>query len=243
MTLTRFTTPRRLVPAAAAVMLLSTITSALAQSAPSSSLLANPSEITIDAESREEVHALRQMSLFAIAPPQPREFREHDLIQIIVREQSQATSRAELETEKTYEMQGQVSRWPAFDLAQLLQLRIDAGRTTGMPELDLGFEKTFEGEGDYRREDDLAARITAEIIQVLPNGNLVLEARTQIKTDREVSTMKVTGVCRPDDITVANTILSNQIHNLVIDKVHSGELRKATEKGIIARALDAVFAF
>lgn len=214
-----------------------------AQSGPSSSLLANPAPMRIDPDSREEPHALRQMSLFAIAPPQPREFRQHDLIQIIVREQSQSRSRHELETEKSYELDGRIARWPAFDLAELLQLRLDAGRTSGLPELRMNFDKNFEGDGDYRREDDFTARVTAEIIEVLPNGNLILEARTRIKTDEEVSTIKVTGVCRPDDITVANTILSNQIHNLTVDKVNDGELRKATEKGIIAKVLDAVFAF
>jgi len=86
-------------------------------------------------------------------------------------------------------------------------------------------------------------RLTAEIISVLPNGNLILEARTFIKTDEEESMMKVTGVCRPEDISTANSILSNLIHDLRIEKMHTGELKKVNEKGIISRVLEAIFAF
>ena len=55
--------------------------------------------------------------------------------------------------------------------------------------------------------------------------------------------MKVTGICRPDDISAANTVLSNQVHDLMIEKIHKGELRESSKKGIIAKVLETVFAF
>ncbi len=218
---------------------------AVADHPPSSSLLvttpAHPSETRGLAE--EEPHALRQMSMFAIAPPEPRRFQKHDLIQIIVREQSQARSRHELDLDKEFKVDGRIPRWPAFSLPELLALQLEGGRTSNMPELRLDFGKEFSGDGDYRRRDDLTARVTAEVIQVLPNGNMVVEARTHIKLDDEESIIKVTGVCRPEDVTASNTILSNQIHNLKIEKVHKGELKRTNEKGIISKVFDAIFAF
>lgn len=188
-------------------------------------------------------HALRQLSLFAVAPPMPRMIQQHDLVQIIVREQSQARSSQELDTKKQYKLDGKIARFPQLDLSELLQLRVGAGRVTDLPELKLDLKNDFKGDGDYRRRDDLSARITAEVIEVLPNGNLILEARTHIKTDKEEAIMKVTGVCRSEDVTAANTVLSNQLHNLTIEKVHQGELRRTTEKGIIAKVFDVLFAF
>ncbi|TVQ53654.1 MAG: flagellar basal body L-ring protein FlgH [Phycisphaerales bacterium] len=212
---------------------------------PSSSLListpAHPAE-TRGVEA-EQSHALRQMSMFAIAPPEPRRFQKHDLIQIIVREQSQARSRQQLDLDKEFNIDGKIARWPAFSLPELLALQLDGGRTNNLPELSLDLEKEFSGDGDYRRRDDLTARVTAEVIQVLPNGNMVIEARTHIKLDDEESIIKVTGTCRPEDVTATNTILSNQIHNLRIEKVHKGELKKTNEKGIISKVFDAIFAF
>jgi flagellar L-ring protein precursor FlgH len=239
---------RRLIASVAlgsTIALLCSIASAqsVEPASPSSSLLART---VADAEPQSEngtPHALRDASMFAISPPEPRRFAKHDLVQILVRENSRAESSHELETEKDYGIDWAIRAWPDIQLSDLLQLQMYAGRTTDLPRLDVEANKEFEGEGDYKREDDFTARLTAEVIDVLPNGNLILEARTHIKTDEEESSMKVTGVCRPDDVTAANTVLSSQIHDLSVEKVHKGELKKTNEKGIIAKVLDTVFAF
>ena len=191
----------------------------------------------------DEPHALRDLSMFALEEPQPPTFQKHDLIQIVVRETSQAKSNQKLKSEKEYDLNGGISAWPDLNLRDLLDLRIFAGRTADLPQLGLNFENEFNGKGTYERRDDFTARITAEVIEVLPNGNLVLEARSQIKMDEEVSTMKVTGTCSPDSVSPANTVFSHNLHDLKIEKVNTGELKKANQKGFISKILDAVFAF
>jgi len=222
-------------------------TATLAQSGPggdsaSSSLMAN-APVTIPTSEQPNPHALRTVSMFAVAPPEPRTYQVHDLVQIIVRETSTAKSSAELDTTKESEIDGAVPSWPDFNIEDLLRLTLHQSDDSDNPKLKINFTKDFQGEGDYSRKDDFSARLTAEVIEVLPNGNLVLEARTHIKTDDEQATMKVTGICRPDDITPANTVLSNQIHDLAIDKMHTGELRESSKKGILSKILETVFAF
>jgi flagellar L-ring protein precursor FlgH len=211
---------------------------------PSSSLLVTTPVIQNPNNDREyEPHALRDVSLFAVAPPQPREFMVHDLVQIIVRESSTASSSQELETKKETKLDGAVPQWPNINLHDLLRLTLHQSDDSDNPAFQLDFTKDFKGEGDYERKDDLSARITAEVIEVLPNGNLILEARTHIKTDKEEQTMQVTGICRPEDITPLNTINSNQIHDLTIEKMHQGELKDAGKKGILTKVFETLFAF
>jgi flagellar L-ring protein precursor FlgH len=190
-----------------------------------------------------EPHALRSVSMFAIAPAESRIFHEHDLIQIIVRESTAAKSIHETDTEKKVAFKGAVTQWPDLQLANLLQGMIHAGSTENLPQVDLKFTKEFEGEGEYKRRDDFTARLTSEVLQVLPNGNLVLESRTRMKQDQEEFTLKVTGICRPDDVTPANTILSSQLHDLKVEKVATGMLKKANEKGLFTQVFDFLFAF
>jgi flagellar L-ring protein precursor FlgH len=190
-----------------------------------------------------EPHALRTVSMFAITPAEARVFHEHDLIEIIVRETSSAKSKQALETEKDVKLKGKVSQFPDLQLSNLLNGWVRAGDTDDLPQLDFQFSKDFEGDGEYERRDDFTARLSAEVIEVLPNGNLILESRTRIKTDDEVSTLKVTGICRPEDVTPVNTILSSQLHDLKVEKVNGGELKKANEKGIFTKVLDLLFAF
>lgn len=190
-----------------------------------------------------EAHALRAVSMFAIAPAESRIFHEHDLIQIIVRESTAAKSKHETETEKKVNFNGAVTQWPDLDLSQILQGMIHAGQTTYLPQVDLQFTKEFEGEGEYERRDDFTARLTSEVLQVLPNGNLILESRTRMKQDQEEFTLKVTGICRPEDVTPANTVLSSQLHDLKVEKVATGMLKRANEKGLFTQVLDFLFAF
>lgn len=206
-----------------------------------SSQRTNP--VPIGVSRSADAHTLHDRSMFAVADAKPRIFQKHDLIQVIVQESSRAESSQEVETTKESSVDGSISAWPHLSLADILQLQLKAGNTTALPAVNFDLEKEFSGEGDYKREDDFTARLTAEVIAIRPNGNLVLEARTFIKTDEEESTIKVTGECRPEDVAAANTVFSHRLHDLRVVKTHSGELRKANEKGLVAKFFDAIFAF
>jgi flagellar L-ring protein precursor FlgH len=209
--------------------------------AASSSLMAAPSTRSSAAAAPQSAHALRAASMFAITPPEARQFAVHDLVQILVRETSAAVSSQALETDKNYEIDATVPDYK--DFWSMLTLGIANGDGETSPQIQFDIDKSFEGEGDYERTDDMTARVTAEVIEILPNGNLILEARSEVKTDDERTVISVTGICRPGDVTPANTILSNQIHDLKIEKMNTGELKKAGEKGIISKVLDMIFAF
>lgn len=86
-------------------------------------------------------HAMRAVSLFAIEQPEPRLFEKHDLIQIIVREVSKAESSHNLKAEKNADLGAKVNAWPHFNLADMLQLQLEAGNGTGLPELDVEASK------------------------------------------------------------------------------------------------------
>jgi flagellar L-ring protein precursor FlgH len=191
-----------------------------------------------------EPHLLREISMFAVEPAEARIFHEHDLIEIIVRENSAARSKHELETDKDMGINGGVSQWPTISLWGLANgTVIGRGDTDNLPLVDVDFRKSFAGEGEYKRSDEFTARLSAEVIEILPNGNLILESRTVIKNDQEVSTVTVTGICRPEDVTPVNTILSTQLHDLRIEKTNEGELKKANTKGIFTEILEFLFAF
>jgi flagellar basal body L-ring protein FlgH len=53
----------------------------------------------------------------------------------------------------------------------------------------------------------------------------------------------LSGICRPEDIDGNNQVLSQRVADAVIKKETTGQLRETSEKGIIARILDSIFAF
>lgn len=185
--------------------------------------------------------SLQTYSLFAVVPPPPRQFQKQDLIQIIINETSIQSFEQSLETNKEYDLQGEVATLP--DLRQLLELRLEPGKRSPLAEVGVNGESEFNGDGKVKRKDQVTTRISARVIEVKPNGLLLLEARKTIQADEESTTVVVSGLCRPEDVTVNNTVQSTQLADLVVRIENEGRARDAAKKGWISEVFDTVFAF
>ncbi len=187
---------------------------------------------------------ISQVSLAAVRLPEPRRFAINDLITVIVRESIENDSQAELETEKGMGVNGTISAFPKLNLSDLLNFQLTpSSMDDGTPRVNITLENDFEGDGDFSRRDTFTTRVTARVIDIKPNGTIVLEARKYIRNDDEVVAMTLTGTCRHEDVTADNTVLSTQMFDLRLVKEHEGELRKATKKGLITKFFEGLFNF
>ena len=182
-----------------------------------------------------------QVSFFAVAEPEPRTLKVHDLVQIIVREQSDITSKGTNTSSRDSQLDAKVNNFVKLSLANLTLKGLAPPAAT--PEINLSGTRSFQGQGEVDRSDSFTARITAEVLDVKPNGTLVLQARKRIKTDEEEQQFILTGICRVDDLAADNTILSTQLFDLQLQKNHKGEVRDATKQGFIGKLLDVVNPF
>ena len=64
----------------------------------------------------------------------------------------------------------------------------------------MAFTQDYKSQGDASRKDTFTSRVTAQVLDVKPNGTLVLEARKFIRIDTETLNIVLTGTCRKDDI-------------------------------------------
>jgi len=189
----------------------------------------------------QPVLLLDEVSMHFISEPENRVIKKHDIITIIIDENSSTTSSQKLETEKDSSSSASIDA--LIDWMQLLELRIETGDITNTELIDLSTSREFNGEGDYERKDRFSARISAVVIDVKPNGTLVLQAKKTIARDSEISELVLSGFVRTEDVTQQNTILSSQMADLKIVLENEGDVKEAAEKGLITRVLDAVFAF
>jgi flagellar L-ring protein precursor FlgH len=184
---------------------------------------------------------LSDVSMHFIAEPETRVIQKHDIITIIIDENSSTTSSQKLETEKDTSSSANVDAMVSW--LKLLELRLEQGDINNVDLIDLATSREFTGEGDYERKDKFTARISAIVREVKPNGTMLVEARKTIARDNEISELVLSGLVREEDITQQNTILSSQMADLRIILENQGDLKKAAEKGLITRVLDTVFAF
>ncbi len=179
---------------------------------------------------------LEQASLFAVMTKSPNEFKIHDLVTVIVREQKTYKSNSRLETEREFEFETKIDEFFRTLNGHLAA----ASFTDGKPNIDFNLKTELQGEGKTERKDNLTFRLTVEIIDIKPNGLLVLASGpdTKILVDRELQAIAFTGVCRSRDVSPDNTILSTQVFNQAIDLQHKGALRDVAKRGWLTRLFD-----
>jgi flagellar L-ring protein precursor FlgH len=183
----------------------------------------------------------RNASLFLVEAPKPKTFAIHDKVTIMISELSRQSASQKVDTKKNAGINAGVSQFP--DLLSLLEARFEMESGSPIIGVEANADKKFKGDGKYERSDRFTDRITATVIDVKPNGVLVLEARRTIKKDDEVQTLVLSGECRREDITEQNTVMSNQLAELNLLVENEGQVRDASEKGFLTRIFDTVFNF
>jgi flagellar L-ring protein FlgH len=181
-------------------------------------------------------------SLFAVVPTKPKVWAKHDLIEIIINKSSLQKFEQTTDLKKNQTLNAQLTRFPSIK-SLIEDATLEEGLGSVKPGVGFSNTSNHKGEGKFNRRDQITARVSASVIDVKPNGNLVLEARETVQTDRETSTLVITGTCRSDDITRSNTVLSAQLANMTLRIEHEGDVKDASDKGFIPRMFDAIFNF
>lgn len=167
----------------------------------------------------------------AEAPP---EIQLNDILTVIVDEKSQLI-------EQTMLMRRQQTRFDA-DLQNWVKLRhfgvSKAPMTNGDPEIAALYNLQNMAQANLRAADGLQYRIGATVVDVKPNGNLVLEAHRDVKQDNEIWQYSLSGIVRRQDVLPNNTVLSEHVAELSVKNFKGGHIRDSWRRGWLWLFLD-----
>jgi len=114
---------------------------------------------------------------------------------------------------------------------------------TFSPEVKGKMKNSFKGDGETTRQSRLDAVISAKVVEVLPNGNLVLESRKELTINRENQILVLKGIVRPEDIQPDNTILSTKVADAKIYLIGEGVIGDKQGQGWLVRIIDKIWPF
>ena len=162
-----------------------------------------------------------------------------DLITIVITEQTSSQVRADTTTRREASISNSIGS--LFGLQnKILQKYPNIGGELAMT---TNSENAFRGDGNTSRVGMLDGIVTCKVVDVHPNGNLVVFGWKEVRANKETQYLSLSGIVRPQDIRNDNTIASDLIAEARIEYTGTGVVGDKQSPGVGARIMDNVWPF
>ena len=169
----------------------------------------------------------------------PKVYKIHDLITVLVDEKAQVTTEGQMDRQKKADESMVLKKWILLDNLSLKP----APMTDGEPAVAGQLDSKYRANGDLETREAMKLEITCEVVDIRPNGLLVLEGHESIQFNEEQWDMSLQGAVRPEDVLPDNTVQSKKVFGLRIDKREKGHVRDAYRRGWLLRVMDRLHPF
>ncbi len=174
--------------------------------------------------------------MFQQLPPEslPRQLKIHDIVTIVVDYRSRFLSEGNGQARKTQNIQAILQEWVRLDNGDLKPALMNDGE----PGIAAQNNSQNRSQSDLELRDTMSFRIAAEIVDIQPNGNLVIEGHQTLRNNDERWRISLTGIVRRESIQPDRTVSSDAIYDLNIDKEEIGQVRDGYARGWLLKWYD-----
>ena len=167
-----------------------------------------------------------------------------DIIIVEITENAKAKKKADSKAERTNEYEAGIP----YLLGYANRLRLGANSAqkdalTGKPLVQATFSSKHDATSELSKEDTMTASIGCTVVEVLPNGNMLVRGSREIEVNGETQYIILQGTVRPADVSTRNTVLSTQLADARIAYTGRGVLSDKQKPGWLARLLDHIWPF
>jgi flagellar L-ring protein precursor FlgH len=154
-----------------------------------------------------------------------------DILTVLIQEQHSVKNEDKVERRQDTSL---AARLEAYTLSD------KTFQSNTLPRIDIRKETDFNGEAKQNSGSDVRASIAVVVIDVQPNGNLVVAGSRSVTVNDETRTLRISGVVRPLDVTTANTIGSAQVADARISIAGEGANTRQVTRGPVGQLFDTL---
>jgi len=152
--------------------------------------------------------------------------RVGDIITIVLTEQTNATKKVSTTTKKENKTD--------FGAPTVLGRGVTVGGTNILSS-NIDASNEFTGQGDSKQSNALTGTISVTVAKVFANGNLLVRGQKQITLNTGLEYIQISGIIRPDDIDVNNSVSSTQLADARITYSGEGSFSNSNKMGWLAK--------
>jgi flagellar L-ring protein precursor FlgH len=172
--------------------------------------------------------------------PPPKEIKKGDLIKIRVDLGSRLTSDGEIQRRKNSQYDALLNDW--IILNGLRNAKPDP-QSDGDQRIRGTHNLLYRATGELETTESIKFNITATVVDVLPNGNVVVEAHWKISSNNEHWIRSLSGIVARENIGPGNMVLGEDVAELHISKQETGQVRDSYKRGWVTRLIDTFSPF
>lgn len=161
----------------------------------------------------------------------PRARNVGDILTIVVQEQQSVRNEDRVERRNDTSLATRLENYSLSD---------KTFQSNTLPRIDIRKEQDFNGEARQNSTSDVRASIAVIVVDVQPNGNLVVAGTRVVTVNDETRTLRVSGLVRPLDITANNTVGSAQVADARIAITGEGGSTRAVTRGPVGQLFDTL---
>ncbi len=154
-----------------------------------------------------------------------------DILTVVVQEQHSVSNQDKVERRNDTSL---AARLEAYSLSE------DTFKASGLPRIDIRKESDFLGESKQNSGSTVRASVAVVVIDVQPNGNLVIAGTRTVTVNDETRTLRISGLVRALDVTPNNTVGSAQVADARIAILGEGGGTRQVTRGPVGQLFDTL---
>lgn len=151
-----------------------------------------------------------------------------DMVTVMIVERVTATQKSSSNVDRSNELNAGLTNLPIFKAA-------NAANLIGRSKLGVGSDNKFSGAGETANSNTFTGSITTTVVEVLPNGHLVVTGEKQIGVNHNVDVLRFSGTVDPRNLQPGSLVSSTQVANVRVESRGRGQQAEAQSIGWLSR--------